>query len=1045
MTDFTKRLLESTKDGICVYCYDTGKIIYANRGLAEILELNLSPSRICGKLFDNIIKIPPNQKSISRLLARKDAIRGMEYNFHTLSGKEKWATLNASFEKDGQNRKTVEIILRDITEQKITARTLRDNITRFRDLLNNMISGVAVFKVVGNGRDFIFKDFNKAAEKIEKIDRLNVIGKSVADVFPGAEKSGIIKALRKVWRTGLPVRSQSLYYSDRRIKGWRDNYIYKLACDDIVAIYNDITDKKVAEERLRNSESRFTDLWENAPVAYHLLDEKGIILAVNRTEANMLGYSPEEMIGRSIFDFVLDEQKKDAKARFRKKITGHKIPKSENRVYVKKNGSRIYVIIDDVLEYDAATGNICGMRSTMVDVTGQRYKSEQFIKFQETILKLGKIDFSDISAALEKITEMDAHALKTDRVSIWFFNDEHTEIICENLFLSAKAVHEKGKKLTIDKYPRYFESLEKNRCIAAYDAANDERTAEFSGYLKEHGIKSMMDVAVRLHGKLVGIICHEHAGRKRKWTIEEQNFVSSISDYMSLALETIYRREAEDALRESQIQYRSTINSLTDALHVVDGNLSVLLANNTMASWNKRFGLKTDMVGRNLLEIYPFLSEKVIEQYKKVFKEGKPVITEEKNLFGTETIVTETWKIPIIEKGQVRKVITVLKDITDQRKLQDELLKAQKLESIGVLAGGMAHDFNNILTAILGNISLAKIQSDTGGKLYEFLDEAEKASLSAKKITQQFLTFSKGGKPIRKLVSLSGLIKDAISLSVRGSNVKCDRRISKDLWPVKIDEGQISQVISNIVINAEQAMPDGGKIRVTAENIVLKENELPNLKKGKYAKIMISDKGTGIKEEYITKVFDPYFTTKQKGLGLGLATSYSIVRNHDGLITVESKPGQGSAFTVYLPAVSGVGKKHSSKNRIYKSKGRVLFMDDEDGVRRIAKRMLEYIGYNVDLARDGTEALKKYKRAMSSGQKFDAVIMDLTIPGGMSGKEAVKHLKKIDSGAKVIVTSGYSFDPVMANFRKFGFEDYLIKPFKLHDLSKILHKAVSQD
>ncbi len=1044
MADFIKRLLESTKDGVCVYYYDTGKIIYANRGLAEILQLNLTPSQICGELFDNIIRISPGQKPIGQLLAGKDSIRGMEYNFQTLSGKGKCAILNASFEKDRENRKTVEIILRDITEQKITAKTLKDNITRFRDLLNNMISGVAVFKVVGNGRDFIFKDFNKAAEKIDNIERLDVIGKRIADVFPGAEKSGIVKAFRKVWKTGLPVRIQSLYYSDDRIKGWRDNYIYKLACDDIVAIYNDITDKNVAEEKLRNSERMFTDLWENAPVAYHLLDKRGIILAVNRTEANLLGYSSGEMMGRSIFDFILDEQKKDAKARFKKKITGYKIPKSENRIYVKKNGSKIHVIIDDILEYDTG-GNICGMRSTMVDVTEQRYKSEQFVKFQETILKLGKIDFSDISAALEKITEMDSYALKTDRVSIWLFNDEHTEIICENLFLSVKAVHKKGMKLTVEKYPRYFESLEKNRCIAAYDAANDERTAEFADYIREHGISSIMDVAVRLHGRLVGIICHEQTGRKRKWTIEEQNFVSSISDYMSLALETIYRREAEDALRESQIQYRSTINSLTDALHVVDRNLTVLLANNTLLSWNKRFGLKTDIIGLNLLDVYPFLGEKVIQQYKKVFKDEKPVITEEKNLLGPETIVTETWKIPIIEKGRVKKVITVLKDITDQRKLQDELLKAQKLESIGVLAGGMAHDFNNILTAILGNISLAKIQSDAGGKLYKFMDEAEKASLSAKKITQQFLTFSKGGKPIRKLVFLSALIKNSISLSVRGSNVRCDRRISKNLWPVKIDEGQISQVINNIIINAEQAMPAGGKIRLIAENIVLKGKDLTNLKKGKYVKITISDKGIGIKEEHINKVFDPYFTTKEKGLGLGLATSYSIVRNHEGLIAVESKPGQGSVFTVYLPAVSRAGKKNSVKDRIYKSKGRILFMDDEDGVRKIAKRMLEYIGYDVDVAIDGAEALQKYKHAMASGQRFDAVIMDLTIPGGMSGKEAVKHLKKIDSGAKVIVTSGYSFDPVMANFRKFGFEDYLMKPFKLHDLSKIIHKAISQD
>ncbi|MDD5644845.1 MAG: PAS domain S-box protein [bacterium] len=1045
MNGFIEKLLEFTKEGMCVYSYDTGRIIYANRALSEIFEINLSPAEMRGKLFEKIINISPNSKTLRQILAKKLFVRGMEYHFKTLSGKNKWVILNASVEKNGEDKKTVGIILRDITEQKITTKILRDTITRFRDLLNNMISGVAVFEVVGAGRDFIFKDFNKAAEKIENIARTDVIGRSIRDVFPGVERSEMLSALKKVWKTGMPIHIPELFYSDQRISGWRDNYIYKLACNDVVAIYNDITDKKRAEEKLRDSENRFGDLWDNAPVAYHLLDKKGVILAVNRTELDLLGYKPEEMTGKSIFDFILEEQRKDAKARFKKKITGHKIPKSENRIYVKKDGGKIYVIIDDVLEYDK-NKNICGMRSTMADITEQKYKAEQFAKFQETILELGKIDFSDLDSALKKITEMDAAALKTNRVSVWFFNDEHTEIVCENIFLAEKGVHKKGMRLSIGEFPGYFEALEKNRCIAAYDAATDERTSEFAaGYLKKNGICSMMDVPMRLHGQLVGIICHEQVGQKRDWTIEEQNFVASVSDYMSLALETIFRRQAENALKESEIQYSSTINSLTDALHVVDKNLNILLANNTIVSWNKKFGLKTDMKGRNLLEVYPFLGEKVVEQYRQVFKEGRPVITEEKNLFDVETIVTETWKIPIIEKGKVKKVVTVLKDVTDQRRLQDELLKAQKLESTGVLAGGMAHDFNNSLTSILGNISLAKVQSEDNPRLRELLGEAEKASLNAKKITQQFLTFSKGGKPIRKLVSIGSLISDSLSLSVRGCNVSCDKKIPKNLWLVRVDEGQISQVISNVVINAEQSMPDGGVIRVIAKNIVLGENELPGLKKGRYIKIIISDRGVGIKNEYINKVFDPYFTTKEKGLGLGLATSYSIIRNHDGIITVESKQGQGSAFSVYLPAASGNRKKHGIKNRLYKSKGRILFMDDEESVRKVAKKMLEYIGYDVDVAIDGTQALKKYGQAARSGRKFDAVIMDLTIPGGMSGKEAVGHLKKIDPDAKVIVTSGYSFDPVMSNFSKFGFEDYLNKPFKLHELSKVLHKVVTRN
>lgn len=392
--------------------------------------------------------------------------------------------------------------------------------------------------------------------------------------------------------------------------------------------------------------------------------------------------------------------------------------------------------------------------------------------------------------------------------------------------------------------------------------------------------------------------------------------------------------------------------------------------------------------------------------------------------------------------NEIVGMVTTCGDMTKSKRMEEELMKVARLESLGMLAGGIAHDFNNILTIILGKISLAKMYVSPENKASEVLDSAEKGCKRARDLTNQLLTFSKGGAPIRKKVSIAELIKESTEFVLRGSNVKYELSVADDLWPVEIDEGQISQVINNLIMNANQAMPNGGVIEVIAENV---PHGLERALVLDYIKISITDHGTGIPSEDLSRIFDPYFTTKQKGSGLGLSTSYFIIKKHEGYIRVESQIGVGTTFYIYLPAFPGenvVTEKITDKP--VTGKGRVLVIDDEEDIRETTVNMLEHIGYNAVAAEDGAEGIEIYKEAMASGESFDAILMDLTIPGGMGGKEAIQRLKEIDPGVKAIVTSGYSSDSAMANFEEYGFKSVIVKPYGISELSNVVKKVISE-
>jgi PAS domain S-box-containing protein len=378
------------------------------------------------------------------------------------------------------------------------------------------------------------------------------------------------------------------------------------------------------------------------------------------------------------------------------------------------------------------------------------------------------------------------------------------------------------------------------------------------------------------------------------------------------------------------------------------------------------------------------------------------------------------------------------------RAIEEDLSKLEKLEALGILAGGIAHDFNNFLTAILGNISLARMHCESPDQALARLAEAEKACLRAQDLTQQLLTFSRGGAPVTKKQRIQELIRDSCLFSVRGTHVGCTFSVAPDLWPVEVDAGQIGQVLNNLMINAVQAMPQGGVIHIEAKNVALKAYEGLPVGEGNYVRLLVRDQGVGIPEKILPRIFDPYFTTKQKGSGLGLASCYSIIRNHGGAITVDSEVGVGTDFTVYLPASeAGIQPDEPLESSFFRGSGRILLMDDDDAIRSFAGELLSMMGFEVVLAKDGREAIQLYVQARKESRSFDAVILDLTVPGGMGGLEALRRLTDIDPGVKAVVSSGYSSDPVMSKYQLYGFSGVVAKPYTHWELAETLRDVLA--
>lgn len=486
-----------------------------------------------------------------------------------------------------------------------------------------------------------------------------------------------------------------------------------------------------------------------------------------------------------------------------------------------------------------------------------------------------------------------------------------------------------------------------------------------------------------------------------------------------------------DNLHNEKERIEVTLNALNEGVVTADSHGNVVLINNAA---QQLIGIETQQaIGRPVSEVYnasPIPDD----------GENQEVVTYQLSAKNGVVREIEEFRSDLRDSSSASGgFVLVFRDISDRLRMEKDRIRMRQLDSLGMLAGGIAHDFNNLLQCVFGYISLAKMDLDQESSAFEMLESAEKSMAQATCLTQQLLTYAKGGKPVKKIISLQPIIQNAVVFSLSGSNVDFET-FYDELWCVDGDEGQLGQVVQNLVINAVQAMPQGGRIRIVALN----QGAGAAADGKKSVSISISDTGVGISKEQLSRIFDPYFTTKKTGNGLGLATAYSIVKNHGGSITVESTLGAGSTFTVILPAVEGTAPLAGQVDlpRSSGRRARILIMDDEEVIRAVAMSMLKSMGHTVEEAPHGEAALAMYRKAIEGGTPFDLVILDLTVKGGMGGTETLIRLRDIDPGVKAIVSSGYSDDGTVAFHMELGFVASLPKPYTATQLGNVVSRSL---
>jgi PAS domain S-box-containing protein len=861
------------------------------------------------------------------------------------------------------------------------------------------------------------------------LKREEIIGKNFLELIPGFEASDRHKQYLEVLRTGTPFYTDELApppeAGDVRISV----SVFK-AGDGLGIIATDVTERMRVERELQESEKKYATLVEQANDGIAIFQD-GVIKFANKALTGMFGYSPDDTTGTPLQDHVTPELKAEVAEKHRLRMAGEALPPYELRVLHKDGTERDVELCGNLVQYEGRPASLAIIR----DIT-QRKETAQTLKESEERFRAlfeGSLDATVLT------DPNSGHIVDANPAASELFLLDYDEMI--------------GLHYTTFYPPRVQAYV---REIWAKIVEGREETSNFE------------TLVLRSDGQEVPI-----EGLAQIIQVNGVPFLyGAIRDISK-------RKEAEDALRKSEQRYRIFFDEAPTALWEIDASYvkefadqvrktgvgdfkdyfeghpeeavrcekEVKLVEMNKASLELFEAGGQEEVLRNLRSILPREASPVYSGGIVAIAEGRTSFHRElvvNTLKGKEKHILYKWSILPGYEETASRILISLVDITARVQLEQERLKSQKIESLGVLAGGIAHDFNNLLTAISTNISMALLYGDLEDDISEMLGDAEKASDRAKNLTQQLLTFAKGGKPVKRTVSMDKLLRDTVQFALSGSNVKSVYSVPEDLWPVFVDEGQIGQIIHNLVINADQAMPGGGKVEIAVENVLVEGEEHLPLEKGKYVRLSVTDQGIGISGKHLDRIFDPFFTTKQKGSGLGLTTCFTIIRNHGGNIRAHSEADVGTRIDVFLPVSDEASEGRKRDEAIaMKGEGRILLIDDEEMIRRSAGEMLRRFGYDVTSAKDGEEALRYYKEAIASEWPFDAVIMDLTIRGGKGGRETIEELLTIDPDAKVIVSSGYSDDPVMSNFEEYGFRDIITKPYRLDEVGRVMRRVLS--
>ena len=983
-----------------------GRLTFISSKVYDLL--GYTPEEVLGKTFLELLT-PEDADRVGELLgpileARKPYVYVGKTSLHRHGKRVVLESSGVPISDSRGNFLGYRGIDRNITERQRATEALFREKEKYRTLVEESPFGVAIIN-----RDGVYQYINPKFVQIFGYTLIDIpTGRDwfplafpdaeyrrqvIADWFEGLDDSQVGEARLRTFTVTCKDGS-------RKIINFR---AVTLMTGNQLVIYEDITEHHRAEAALRESETKYRLLVANIPaVVFRGYADWSVEFFDDKVE-ELTGYSREDFNSGRIkwSQLIVPEDEADSQRVFRQALKAAGAYMRQYRIQ-HKNGHVLWIQARGQIIRDAAS-RIDHIYGVFFDITKQKEIEEALRESQEhlnTIMNSVRAGMVVIDQASRRIVDINQYA--ADMIGL--AREQLLGQVCHGLICNA----------------------DPKCCPAENPALLSEQTECRLKTAQGHTIPILKTMA----------------------TVRRDGHSYILESFLNLS----GQKKVEQDLAAEKERLRVTLRSIGEGVIATDTKGRVILMNQVaeaLTGWTQN-----EAQGQPVAEVFRLVNEftrkPLDNSARKVIRTGKvlplPAHTMLLAKDGAERILAAS-AAPIVERiGQVIGVVLVFQDITVKRQTEAELQKIEKLTSLGILAGGIAHDFNNILTGVLGNISLAMLSTSSQGQVFRRLSEAEQATLRARDLVQQLLTFAKGGAPVKEVASLEEIIRDSATFACRGSQVRCDFVWPKDLWPAEVDSGQISQVIQNLVINAIQAMPTGGALTVQAENVLLKEDHGLPLPPGRYVKVRVKDQGIGIPADYLPKIFDPYFSTKQKGSGLGLATAYSIIKNHDGYMTVESTLGQGTSFFIYL-AASAKKVKTPPKDlaaRLHRGKGRILVMDDDAVVRQVAGKILKHLGYTAEFAVDGSEAIAKYQAARNAGQPFDLVIMDLTIPGGMGGKEAFETLRQIEPNTRGIVSSGYADDPIMTHYRKYGFSGVIKKPYKVDSFSHVIHEVLGQ-
>jgi len=1042
-----RHLIESSPMTIMVHHKE--KTVYVNPETVKMLGGN-SPADFLGRSIMDFVHSDFREavsKRIKRIYEKKVATIRMEQKLIRLDG-EVIDTEAIGSPVMYEGKPSVQVILNDITERKRTEKALRDSEENFKALAENASDAILIAD--GTGKHVYA---NKRAAELTGYSVTEILRTSIKDLAHPDETGELMQQVKK--RTaGIPVKRE---YETRIVR--KDGRIIPIEVTSArtvwegqpagMVVVRDIAERKRAEEKLRESEEKYRNLIDYSLQGVLVIQDNRIVFS-NPAHARISGYTVKELTSLSaakIRDMIHPEDRASVWGNMPKRLAGEKIPSRYDLRIIRKDGTVRWLEVFSTL---ITLNGKPAIQTTTVDITERKLAEktvEERLQFEKLVSGISSRFINLQAGQVDRVVEDGLGRIgaffDVEQVSFGRYFAEKKGFLISHRWKSVEnnsgTDRHAGKRIII--LPKLLSRLRKHGSFMF------ENLAQIPGhwkaerqFIKKIGTRATVLVGLNVGGEFMGIIVLDALKAKRAWPDNTARNLKIVGEIFANA---ISRKDAAEALAESEEKFRAIFENAKDGFLLLDMETKTFQSGNRMI----RRMLNASLEKIKKMSIEDILLKKdaarVTEQLKNQLQ-GEAALDKDLQIGRKRgrTFYASLSAFPITLAGRVSMVL-VMRDITEKKIIEDELLKTDKLESVGKLAGGIAHDFNNILTGILGNITMARMFVKPEERAFKHLERAEKASWRGQNLTQQLLTFSKGGAPIKKVVFPGDLIMESARFASAGSNIACRFDIPEDLWPVEADEGQISQVINNLVINADQAMPAGGEVLFHAENITLPGRSKVALKAGSYLKIIVQDQGIGIPKKYHSRVFDPYFTTKQKGSGLGLTTAYSILKNHDGLITLTSRQGKGTSFTIYLPAFrEKMPRQKDREGEPIRGEGRILVLDDDPAVSEVVQSMLRNLGYEVELSTYSKDAIALFRNARKTGRPFAAVILDLTMPGDRGGKAVIRDLRKIDPDVRGIVSSGYSDDPVLANFRAFGFRAALAKPFRTSHLGKALQQAI---